>query len=133
MSLSDVLSRITAAEDRAGRAPGSVKLIAVSKVQPEDRVTAVLDAGHRLFGENRVQEAQGRWDGRRNSVPGLELRLIGPLQSNKAAAAVALRPAGIEPSTPVWYVRGLAADGPAISWAVVEPGTGRVLARDEPG
>ena len=49
------------------------------------------------------------------------------------AAAVALRPAGIGPSTPVWYVRGLAADGPAISWAVVEPGTGRVLARDEAG
>ncbi len=49
------------------------------------------------------------------------------------AAAVALRPAGIGSSTPVWYVRGLAADGPAISWAVVEPGTGRVLARDEAG
>ncbi len=49
------------------------------------------------------------------------------------AAAVALRPAGLVPSTPVWYVRGLATDGAAISWAVVEPGTGRVLAREEAG
>jgi pyridoxal phosphate enzyme (YggS family) len=74
----------------AGRDPGSVTLTAVSKTQPPGAIDAALAAGQRVFGENRVQEAQGRWGGRRNNVPGLELRLIGPLQSNKAAEAVAL-------------------------------------------
>ena len=65
-------------------------LIAVSKQQPWERVQALLDAGHRVFGENRVQEAQGRWAHRRTEWPDLQLRLIGPLQSNKAVEAVAL-------------------------------------------
>lgn len=73
----------------AGRAPESVTLTAVSKLQPDDRVEAMLAAGQRVFGENRVQEAQARWSDRRAGAPGLELRLIGPLQSNKAVDAVA--------------------------------------------
>ena len=88
--LAAIRSRLSAAEARAGRKPGSVTLIAVSKVQPEDRVRAVLSAGQRIFGENRVQEAEGRWTPLRAEVPGVELHLIGPLQTNKARAAVAL-------------------------------------------
>lgn len=65
-------------------------LIAVSKQQPDERIDAALSAGQRAFGENRVQEAQARWTGRRARYPDLELRLIGPLQSNKAQAAAAL-------------------------------------------
>lgn len=65
-------------------------LIAVSKMQPEDRIEASLATGHRIYGENRVQEAQTRWNERRETYPDLELHLIGPLQSNKAADAVAL-------------------------------------------
>jgi hypothetical protein len=84
-----VLDRIAAATRAAGRAENSVTLTAVSKLQPDDRVEAMLAAGHRVFGENRVQEAQARWTARR-AQPGLHLRLIGPLQSNKAADAVAL-------------------------------------------
>ena len=68
----------------------SVTLTAVSKTQPPEAVEAALAAGQRVFGENRVQEAQGRWSDRRGGIAGLELRLIGPLQSNKAADAVAL-------------------------------------------
>ncbi len=67
-----------------------VTLTAVSKTQPLEAIEAALAAGQRVFGENRVQEAQGRWNGRREDIPGLELRLIGPLQTNKAADAVAL-------------------------------------------
>ena len=88
--LDAVLGRLRAAEARAGRAEGSARLVAVSKLQPEDRVRAVLDAGHRLFGENRVQEAQGRWEPLREAHEGVELHLVGPLQTNKARAAVAL-------------------------------------------
>lgn len=65
-------------------------LTAVSKTQPPEAIEAALAAGQRVFGENRVQEARGRWQGRREAMSGLELRLIGPLQSNKAADAVAL-------------------------------------------
>ena len=65
-------------------------LIAVSKRQPEDRIESALDAGHRIFGENRVQEAQVRWTLRRDIYPDLKLHLIGPLQTNKVADAVAL-------------------------------------------
>ena len=61
MSLDDITRRIRAAEAAAGREPGSVTLIAVSKVQPPERVRAVLDRGQRVFGENYVQEAQGKW------------------------------------------------------------------------
>lgn len=90
MGLDDIRRRIAVAEERAGRAPGSVTLIAVSKVQPADRVTAVLDAGQRVFGENYVQEAQDKWPGWRDRWSGIELHMIGPLQSNKARAAVEL-------------------------------------------
>ena len=65
-------------------------LTAVSKTQPDDAIEAALAAGQRVFGENRVQEAQARWGGRRAALRDLELRLIGPLQSNKADDAVAL-------------------------------------------
>jgi PLP dependent protein len=64
--------------------------VAVSKVQPEDRIEDVLTAGLRVFGENRVQEAQGRWATRRAIYPDLKLHLIGPLQSNKVEDAMAL-------------------------------------------
>lgn len=74
----------------AGRAPGSVTLTAVSKTQPDEAIEAALAAGQRVFGENRVQEAQTRWADRRAAHADLQLRLIGPLQSNKAADAVAL-------------------------------------------
>ena len=81
-----ILARIAAAAIAAGRDPAAITLTAVSKLQPEDRVAAVLAAGQRVFGENRVQEAIGRWAARRE---GLELRLIGPLQTNKARDAMA--------------------------------------------
>ncbi|MGK7753995.1 MULTISPECIES: YggS family pyridoxal phosphate-dependent enzyme [unclassified Roseovarius] len=87
MSLHDIQARIAAAEQDAGRDPGSVELIAVSKVQPDDRVTAVLDEGHRVFGENRVQEAAGKWPGFRERYDDVVLHLIGPLQTNKARQA----------------------------------------------
>ena len=90
MSLSDIQSRLAAAVATAGRAPGSVQLIAVSKEQPDDRVAAVLQAGHRLFGENKVQEAAAKWPGFRAHYPGAQVHLLGPLQTNKARAAVEL-------------------------------------------
>jgi pyridoxal phosphate enzyme (YggS family) len=86
----DVLARISAAAKSAGRDPSAIALTAVSKAQPDDRIEAMLATGQRIFGENRVQEAQQRWQARRASLPGLELRLIGPLQTNKARDAVAL-------------------------------------------
>ena len=86
----DVLARIAAAAKGVGRDPAETALVAVSKVQPDDRIDAMLVAGQRIYGENRVQEAEGRWAHRRAAYPGLELRLIGPLQSNKAKEAVAL-------------------------------------------
>lgn len=79
-----------AAAIAGGRVPESVALVAVSKQQEEARVEAMLAAGQRLFGENRVQEAEVRWRERRPRFADLRLRLIGPLQSNKAADAVAL-------------------------------------------
>jgi pyridoxal phosphate enzyme (YggS family) len=90
MSLSDIQHRITTAEADAGRAAGSVTLIAVSKVQPDARVRAVLEEGHRSFGENRVQEAAGKWPGFREDFDGIDLHLIGPLQSNKVRQAIEL-------------------------------------------
>ncbi len=82
----DVLARIAAAAKASGRQPADVTLVAVSKQQPWDRVAPVLAAGQTVFGENRVQEAMERWAERRAEI---ELRLIGPLQSNKAREAVA--------------------------------------------
>ena len=73
-----------------GDGDGGITLVAVSKRQPDDRIDAALDAGHRCFGENRVQEAQMRWTARRVAYPDLTLHLIGALQTNKAADAVAL-------------------------------------------
>ena len=90
MGLDDITARIAKAEADAGRPPGATRLIAVSKVQPHDRITAVLDAGHRLFGENKVQEAQGRWPDLMARYDGVSVHLLGPLQTNKAKAAVEL-------------------------------------------
>ncbi|SIO48185.1 hypothetical protein SAMN05444722_2505 [Rhodovulum sp. ES.010] len=90
MSLEEIRDRVAKAEAEAGRAPGAVTLIAVSKVQPLERVEAVLEAGHRIFGENKVQEAQGKWPAFMERFEGVELHLVGPLQSNKSRAAVEL-------------------------------------------
>ncbi len=86
----DVLARLGASAKSAGRDPASIALVAVSKTQPDERIEAMLAAGQRVFGENRVQEAEARWARRRAAHPDLELRLIGPLQTNKAREAVAL-------------------------------------------
>jgi pyridoxal phosphate enzyme (YggS family) len=90
MSLQEIKTRITKAEQEAGRTPGSVTLIAVSKVQPLERVEAVLEEGQRIFGENRVQEAAGKWPAFMERFDGVELHLIGPLQTNKARQAMDL-------------------------------------------
>jgi PLP dependent protein len=90
MALADITERLRAAERAAGRTEGAVRLIAVSKVQPADRVQAVLDAGHREFGENYVQEAAGKWPAWRDQYGALTLHMIGPLQTNKAKLAVEL-------------------------------------------
>jgi len=88
--LAEVRARVAAAAALAERRPDEVTLIAVSKFQPEARIRAALDAGHRHFGENRVQEAAARWPALRPLYPGLVLHFIGHLQSNKADEAVAL-------------------------------------------
>lgn len=85
-----VRGRIAEAAMAAGRDPASVALIAVSKTQGPEALQAALDAGQRVFGENRVQEAQAHWAARRAALPDLELRLIGPLQTNNALEAVEL-------------------------------------------
>lgn len=90
MTLEDIARRVAQAEAAAGRAPGSVQLIAVSKVQPAERVAAVLRAGHRLFGENYVQESAAKWPAWRAEFPGVAVHMIGPLQTNKAKQAVEL-------------------------------------------
>lgn len=90
MSLPQITARIAAACAAADRSPAEVTLIAVSKIQPPERVEAVLAAGHRSFGENRVQEAQGKWPAWLDAYPGCELHLIGPLQSNKVRPAMDL-------------------------------------------
>lgn len=90
MSLHDIQNSIASAEADAGRPAGAVTLIAVSKVQPNARVEAVLTDGHRCFGENKVQEAAGKWPGFRDSFGKIDLHLIGPLQTNKARQAIAL-------------------------------------------
>lgn len=90
MALTEIITRIHAAEAAAGRLRGEVTLIAVSKVQPPDRVEAVLDMGHRVFGENYVQEAAGKWPAWRGRYSGVELHMIGPLQTNKLKPALDL-------------------------------------------
>ena len=90
MSLSEIKARVAKACASAGRSVDDVTLIAVSKVQPNERVAAVLDEGHRVFGENRVQEAAGKWPEFRTRYDGIALHLIGPLQTNKARQAMEL-------------------------------------------
>lgn len=97
MSHSDVIDQyhqvaagLRAIEAEAGRPDGSVRLVAVSKTHPLERIRPVLEAGHRLFGENKVQEAASKFPTLRESFPDLELHLIGPLQTNKVREAVAL-------------------------------------------
>lgn len=85
-----VKTRIAAAEREAGRDAGSVTLVAVSKTFEADAIRPVIEAGQRVFGENRVQEAQAKWPALKQEFPDIELHLIGPLQSNKAKEAVAL-------------------------------------------
>jgi PLP dependent protein len=79
-----ILARMAAAARQADRNPADIALVAVSKTQAADRIDAMLAAGQRVFGENRIQEAMGRWPDRRE---GVELRLIGPVQTNKAREA----------------------------------------------
>ncbi|HEY8950579.1 MAG TPA: YggS family pyridoxal phosphate-dependent enzyme [Rhizomicrobium sp.] len=87
-NLSDILARIEAARKKAVAPASSTTLIAVTKTHDADAIRPVLDAGHRVFGENRVQEAMGKWPALRAAYPGIELHLIGPLQSNKTREAV---------------------------------------------
>ena len=88
--LEAVKASIAAAEREADRAAGKVTLVAVSKTFDAAAIRPVLEAGQRVFGENRVQEAQGKWPQLREEFSGIELHLIGPLQSNKTKEAVAL-------------------------------------------
>lgn len=88
--LEDVRQRIASVVEKAGREKNSVSLVAVSKTFDAATIQPVIDCGQRVFGENRVQEAQGKWPALKERNQGIELHLIGPLQSNKAAEAVAL-------------------------------------------
>ena len=90
MALIDIKKRIHQTEVNFSRPIGSTKLIAVSKVQPNDRIETVLDQGHRIFGENRIQEAQSKWPDFKEKYEDIELHIIGPLQSNKTRAAMEL-------------------------------------------
>ncbi|MBZ9815470.1 YggS family pyridoxal phosphate-dependent enzyme [Mesorhizobium sp. CA7] len=85
-----VRAKIANAEREAKRAPGAVTLVAVSKTFAAEDIRPVIEAGQRVFGENRVQEAQGKWPALKAAFADIELHLIGPLQSNKAKEAVAL-------------------------------------------
>ncbi|WP_407493939.1 YggS family pyridoxal phosphate-dependent enzyme [Pseudooceanicola sp. MF1-13] len=90
MSLTEITTRISKAATDAGRDPSDVTLIAVSKMQPDENVRAVLEQGHRVYGENRVQEAAGKWPGFREEFGQIDLHIIGPLQSNKTRQAMEL-------------------------------------------
>ncbi len=90
MGLQDIRDRIHAAAMASGRTSDEITLIAVSKVQPNERVEAVLQQGHRVFGENRVQEAAGKWPDFHTRFDGIALHLLGPLQSNKARQTMEL-------------------------------------------
>lgn len=89
-ALRAVKADIAEAAGQAGRKPGEITLVAVSKTFPAEAIEPVLQEGQRVFGENRVQEAKTKWPDLKVRYPGVELHLIGPLQSNKAAEAVAL-------------------------------------------
>ncbi len=88
--LDAVKAEIAKAEQGAGREAGSATLVAVSKTFEADEIRPALEAGQRVFGENKVQEAKAKWPSLREAFSGIELHLIGPLQSNKAGDAVAL-------------------------------------------
>ena len=90
MSLEIIRTALNKACAKAGRNKDDVTLVAVSKVQPNDRAAAILDQGHRVFGENKVQEAAGKWPAFRETYDGIDLHLIGPLQTNKARQAMEL-------------------------------------------
>ncbi|MER0236583.1 YggS family pyridoxal phosphate-dependent enzyme [Fulvimarina sp. MAC8] len=94
MSTADQYQTVTAAIAKAvtdaGREPDSVALVAISKTKGEDEIVPVLEAGQRIFGENKVQESQAKWPPLRERFTDIELRLVGPLQSNKTGDAVAL-------------------------------------------
>ena len=90
MNLKEILKKIKEAELNFARPVGSTKLIAVSKVQPIERVVKVLDQGHRSFGENRIQEAHSKWPDLKEKYDGVELHIIGPLQTNKTRIAMEL-------------------------------------------
>ena len=90
MSLTEIKKRINQTEVSFSRPIGSTKLIAVSKVQPNDKIKSVLDQGHRVFGENRIQEAQSKWPNFKQNYDQVELHIIGPLQTNKTRAAMEL-------------------------------------------
>ena len=90
MSLQEIKSQVREAEIEFSRVVGSVNLIAVSKVQPNERIEAVLEQGHLIFGENRIQEAQSKWPDFKERIEGIELHIIGPLQTNKTRAAMEL-------------------------------------------
>ena len=90
MSLKEIKSQVRQAEIEFSRVVGSINLIAVSKVQPNERIEAVLEQGHRVFGENRIQEAQSKWPDFKERFEGIELHIIGPLQTNKTRAAMEL-------------------------------------------
>lgn len=88
--IAEVSAKISTAAREDGRPLSDIHLIAVSKTYPADAIRPALDAGHRAFGENRVQEAAGKWPELRADYNGIDLHLIGPLQSNKARQAVEL-------------------------------------------
>ena len=90
MSLQEIKNRISQAEIAQGRGVGAVTLVAVSKIQPNERVKAVLDNGHRVFGENYVQEAGEKWPEWRSEYVGVSVHMLGPLQTNKARQAMEL-------------------------------------------
>ena len=90
MTLTDIRNRVHQTEREFSRDLGSTKIIAVSKVQPIDRIEAVLKQGHRVFGENRIQEAQSKWPAFKQQYSDVELHIIGPLQTNKTRAAMEL-------------------------------------------
>ncbi|HPE30351.1 MAG TPA: YggS family pyridoxal phosphate-dependent enzyme [Parvularculaceae bacterium] len=88
-NLARIRARLNAAAEEAGRKPEDITVIAVSKNHGAEAILPLLEAGHRVFGENRVQEAMGKWPALKERYPDIELHLIGPLQTNKAKEAVA--------------------------------------------
>lgn len=89
-NLETVKNKIAEEARACGRNPDDIHILAVSKKQPIERIKAALEAGHRLFGENRVQEAQNHWQDLKSEYPDLKLHMVGPLQTNKIKDAVAL-------------------------------------------